>query len=158
MEQMGAHTAQASGQQVVSHRGAKRKANLWEGKHLETLPLAVAAAAQGVHKAAAMQVFRNLAGEAGVAAGKLRGQLIPDSTWKRAGEVLGPSASETMARLANTLFVAERIWRNEGDAIRFLLRPHIELGKVSPYSLLNTESGGRTVENLLAALEYGFPV
>jgi putative toxin-antitoxin system antitoxin component (TIGR02293 family) len=111
-----------------------------------------------MHKAAATQVFRNLAREGGIAAGKLRGQLIPDSTWKRAGEVLGPSASQTMARLANALFVAERIWRNEGDAIRFLLRPHVELGKVSPYSLLNTESGGRAVENLLAALEYGFPV
>jgi uncharacterized protein (DUF2384 family) len=34
----------------------------------------------------------------------------------------------------------------------------VELGQASPYALLNTESGGRRVENLLAALEYGFPV
>jgi putative toxin-antitoxin system antitoxin component (TIGR02293 family) len=111
-----------------------------------------------VPKSIATQLFAKLAGEAHIAAGKLRAQLIPDSTWKRAGEVLGPSASETVARLAHVLLLAERIWQSEPDAVRFLLRPHVELGQTSPFSLLGTESGGRTVENLLAALEYSFPV
>jgi putative toxin-antitoxin system antitoxin component (TIGR02293 family) len=125
---------------------------------LETLAHGSGAGMHGVPKAVAEQLFRRLAGEGGEVVGKLRMQLIPDSTWKRAGEVLGPSASQTVLRLASALFVAERIWRSEAEAIRFLLRPHVELGQASPYALLNTESGGRRVENLLAALEYGFPV
>jgi len=130
----------------------------WTGRPLEALVHAPNAAALGVPKPVATQIFRKLAGAAGLAPGKLRAQLIPDSTWKRAGKILGPSASQTVSRLASALFVAERIWQSEADAIRFLLRPHVELGQASPYSLLNTESGGRAVENLLAALEYGYPV
>lgn len=157
MGQTGAHTAQTQGRPLGRHRGAKRE-RPWAGEPFEALVHSPNAAAEGVAKAAAMQLFRRLAGEAGSAAGKLRAQLIPESTWKRAGETLGPSASQTVSRLANALFLAERIWRSEADAIRFLLRPHAELGQASPYSMLGTESGGRTVENLLAALEYGFPV
>jgi putative toxin-antitoxin system antitoxin component (TIGR02293 family) len=115
-------------------------------------------ASSGVRKALAEELFQKLAAVGEIAAGKLRAVLIPDSTWKRAAETLGPSASQTVSRLANALFVAERIWQNEAEAMRFLLKPHVELGGVSPYSLLATESGGRAVENLLAALEYGFPV
>ena len=154
MGQMGVHPAGAAARPVGRHRGVKRGAE----RALEALVHAPNAAASGVRKAVAEKLFRKLASESESAVGKIRMQLIPDSTWKRAGDVLGPSASQTVSRLANALFVAERIWQSEADAIRFLLRPHVELGGVSPYSLLNTESGGRTVENLLAALEFGFPV
>lgn len=150
-------SAQTTARPVGRHRGPKRERPR-AGASLEALVHVPDAAAEGVAKAAAMQLFRRLASEAGSAAGRLRAQLIPESTWKRAGERLGPSASQTVSRLANALFLAERIWRNEAEAIRFLLRPHVELGQVSPYSLLSTESGGRRVESLLAALEYGFPV
>jgi uncharacterized protein (DUF2384 family) len=34
----------------------------------------------------------------------------------------------------------------------------MELDGVTPYSLIRTEAGGRVVEALLAAIEYGFPV
>jgi putative toxin-antitoxin system antitoxin component (TIGR02293 family) len=160
MGQMGAHSAPALGRTASPagrHRSVKRGEKASAGMSLEALAHPDAAA-QGVRKTAAEQLFRRLGNVGGEVVGKLRTQLIPDSTWKRAGEVLGPSASQTVSRLANALFVAERIWRSEADAIRFLLRPHVELGEASPYSLLNTESGGRRVENLLAALEYGFPV
>jgi putative toxin-antitoxin system antitoxin component (TIGR02293 family) len=156
MGQMEAQSAQATARPMGRHRAAKRE-KPWAGRPLEALVHSPDAGA-GVAKAAAMQLFRRLASEAGSAAGKLRAQLIPESTWKRASETLGPSASQTVSRLANALFIAERIWRSEAEAIRFLLRPHVELGQVSPYSLLSTESGGRRVESLLAALEYGFPV
>jgi putative toxin-antitoxin system antitoxin component (TIGR02293 family) len=158
MGQMGVHSAQTARPQAGRHRSVKRAEKTWGNQSLDALVHAPDAASRGVAKAAAEQIFRKLASVSGLAAGKLRLQLIPDSTWKRAGEVLGPSASQTVSRLANALFVAERIWQSELEAIRFLLRPHVELGQVSPYSLLNTESGGRTVENLLAALEFGFPV
>jgi putative toxin-antitoxin system antitoxin component (TIGR02293 family) len=154
MGQVQAHSVQLPVRPVGRHRSVKRGTD----DFIEALVHSPNVAASGVRKTAAEQIFRRMASEAQVAAGKLRAQLIPDSTWKRAGETLGASASQTVARLANALFVAERIWRNEADAIGFLLRPHVELGQVSPYSLLNTESGGRAVENLLAALEFGFPV
>jgi len=157
MGQMGAQSAQSPVRPIGRHRGGRR-GKAWAGGPLEALVHAPDAAAEGVAKLAAMQLFRKLANEAGTVAGKLRAQLIPESTWKRAGETLGPSASQTVSRLANALYIAERIWRNETEAIRFLLRPHVELGQASPYSLLGTESGGRRVESLLASLEYGFPV
>jgi putative toxin-antitoxin system antitoxin component (TIGR02293 family) len=154
MRQAQAHPTQLLARPVGRHRSVKRGAD----DFIEALVHSPNAVASGVRKTVAEQLFRKFANSAEVAVGKLRAQLIPDSTWKRAGETLGASASQTVARLANALFVAERIWRNERDAIGFLLRPHVELGQVSPYSLLNTESGGRAVENLLAALEFGFPV
>ncbi len=54
--------------------------------------------------------------------------------------------------------MAESIWGNEADAAEWLNNPHPELRGATPYSLLKTEAGGRVVEALLGALEYGFPV
>jgi putative toxin-antitoxin system antitoxin component (TIGR02293 family) len=90
--------------------------------------------------------------------GKVRAELIPDSTWKRAGKTLGPQASQTMARLNHIFEFAQRIWGNERDASAWLAAPHMELRGATPYSLLRTEAGGRVVEALLGAIEYGFPV
>jgi putative toxin-antitoxin system antitoxin component (TIGR02293 family) len=154
MGQAQVHSAQTPMRPIGRHRGVKRGTE----NSIEALVHTPDVAASGVRKTVAEQLFRKLASESGQVVGKLRLQLIPDSTWKRAGDVLGPSASQTVSRLANALFVAERIWQSQAEAIRFLLRPHVELGNVSPYSLLNTESGGRRVENLLASLEFGFPV
>jgi putative toxin-antitoxin system antitoxin component (TIGR02293 family) len=109
-------------------------------------------------KATAIKLFRTFASRSDLPLGVLRAQLIPDATWKRAEDTLGPSASQTVARLAHALEFATRTWQNEADAVDWLLGPHGELGGVSPYSLLRTESGGRTVDSLMAALEYGFPV
>jgi putative toxin-antitoxin system antitoxin component (TIGR02293 family) len=157
MGQTQAHSTQTAARPAGHHRGVTRGTDRAD-RALQALVHTPNIAASGVRKSVAEQLFRKLASRTELAAGKLRAQLIPDSTWKRAGETLGPSASQTVSRLANALFVAERIWQSETEAIGFLLRPHVELGQVSPYSLLNTESGGRTVENLLAALEFGFPV
>jgi putative toxin-antitoxin system antitoxin component (TIGR02293 family) len=90
--------------------------------------------------------------------GKVRAELIPDSTWKRAGKTLGPQASQTTARLTHAFEFAQRIWGNERDAAKWLAAPHMELDGATPYSLLRTEAGGRVVESLLGAIEYGFPV
>jgi putative toxin-antitoxin system antitoxin component (TIGR02293 family) len=164
MGQVGVRSASRRGRETGRHRSGKRAEQRRVSEPDAALgdPAALVhapdAAAQGVRKAVAAQLFRKLASATDLAPGKVRAQLIPDSTWKRAGEVLGPSASQTVSRLANALFLAERIWQNQAEAIGFLLRPHVELGRASPYSLLNTESGGRRVENLLAALQYGFPV
>jgi putative toxin-antitoxin system antitoxin component (TIGR02293 family) len=84
--------------------------------------------------------------------------LIPDSSWKRAGKTLGPQASQTAARLSHILSMADRIWGSESDATEWLNSPHPELQGATPLALLKTEAGGRAVEALLGALEFGFPV
>jgi putative toxin-antitoxin system antitoxin component (TIGR02293 family) len=113
---------------------------------------------QGLSKAKATQLFRRVAASSTLPLGKIRAELIPDSSWKRAGQRLGPQASQTAARLMHVLSVAERVWGNETDATEWLNGPHPELRNATPLSLLKTEAGGRAVEALLGALEFGFPV
>ena len=121
----------------------------------------IAAALQVEHgfmKAEASDLFERVAATSALPAGKLRSELIPDSSWKRARKTLGPQASQTAARLRHILSVSERIWGKEKDATEWLNAPHPELDGAAPVSLLRTEAGGRAVEALLAALEFGFPV
>jgi len=115
-------------------------------------------AQDGIAKADAARLFERLAAGGTTPMGALRAELIPDSSWKRAGKTLGPQASQTAARLAFILSFAERVWASAADAVEWLVRPHPELHGATPYSLLKTEAGGRAVEALLGALEYGFPV
>jgi putative toxin-antitoxin system antitoxin component (TIGR02293 family) len=113
---------------------------------------------RGVAKADATQLFQRVAATSALPLGKIRAELIPDSSWKRAGKTLGPQASQTTARLGHVLSSAKRIWGNEPDATEWLNSPHPELQGATPFSLLKTEAGGRAVEALLGALEFGFPV
>lgn len=113
---------------------------------------------RGIPKADASGLFERLASASPLAMGRLRAELIPDSSWKRAGKMLGPQASQTTVRLRHVLSFAERVWGNEVQAIEWLNSPHPELQGATPFSLLKTEAGGRAVEGLLAALEFGFPV
>ncbi len=113
---------------------------------------------QGFIKAEATDLFERIAATSPLPAGKLRAELIPDSSWKRARKTLGPQASQTAARLRHILAVSERIWGNERDATEWLNSPHPELDGAAPVTLLRTEAGGRAVESLLAALEFGLPV
>jgi putative toxin-antitoxin system antitoxin component (TIGR02293 family) len=109
-------------------------------------------------KATAMTLFRTFSSRSALPLGVLRAQLIPEATWRRAEVTLGPTASQTVTRLNRALEFANRTWHNDADAVDWLLGPHAELQGASPYSLLRTESGGRIVDDLMAALEYGFPV
>src|SRR5271166_4954583 len=112
---------------------------------------------RGISKAHAMRLIHRLAAASPLPAGKVRAELIPDSSWKRAGKTLGPQASQTTARLDHVLTLAGRVWGNEKDATEWLNGPHPELRGATPLSLLRTEAGGRAVEALLAALQFGFP-
>ncbi len=113
---------------------------------------------RGIAKSNAFQLFQRVAATSSLPLGRVRAELIPDSSWKRAGKMLGPQASQTTARLSHILSVAERVWGNEADATEWLNGPHPELQGATPLSLLKTEAGGRAVEALLGALEFGFPV
>jgi putative toxin-antitoxin system antitoxin component (TIGR02293 family) len=127
-------------------------------KRARGLVSAAFGADRGVSKAQASRLFQRVAARSSRPLGKVRAELIPDSSWKRAGKTLGPQASQTAARLDHVLGLAERVWGNELDAAEWLNGPHPELEGATPFSLLKTEAGGRAVEALLAALEFGFPV
>ena len=127
-------------------------------RSLHHLIRAAAQADRGISKTQASRLFERVASGSSLPVGRLRAEIIPDSSWKRSGKTLRPSASQTTARLAHILAVAESVWGNEVDAAEWLNNPHPELRGATPYSLLKTEAGGRTVEALLGALEYGFPV
>jgi putative toxin-antitoxin system antitoxin component (TIGR02293 family) len=113
---------------------------------------------RGIAKSEAAKLIEKIAAASSMPLGKVRAELIPDSTWKRAGKALGPQASQTTARLSHVFEFARRIWGNERDAAEWLAAPHMELGGATPYSMVRTEAGGRVVEALLGAIEYGFPV
>lgn len=115
-------------------------------------------AERGFAKSEASHLFERVAATSPLPMGKLRAELIPDSSWKRARKTLGPQASQTAARLSHILEVAKRVWGNEKDATEWLNMPHAELDGATPISLLRTEAGGRAIEALLGALEFGFPV
>lgn len=112
----------------------------------------------GMAKSEAAKFIGKIAAVTSKPLGRVRAELIPDSTWKRADKTLGPQASQTTARLRHVFEFAQRIWGNERDAAEWLAAPHMELDGSSPYSMLRTEAGGRVVEALLGAIEYGFPV
>jgi putative toxin-antitoxin system antitoxin component (TIGR02293 family) len=112
----------------------------------------------GAAKPEAAKLIGKIAAAASRPLGKVRAELIPHSTWKRVGKTLGPQAIQTTARLNHIFQFAQRIWGNERDAAAWLVSPHLELRGAAPYSLLRTEAGGRVVEALLGAIEYGFPI
>jgi putative toxin-antitoxin system antitoxin component (TIGR02293 family) len=142
---------------VQGTRGTKRL-NIPGRGPVKNLVTMAAAAEKGISKERADRLFRRIAATSPLPMGKLRAQVIPDSTWKRAGKTLGPQASQTVARIEHALSFAEQVWGNQTDAMEWLTRPHLELQGATPFSELKTEAGGRAVEWILAALEYGFPV
>ncbi len=54
--------------------------------------------------------------------------------------------------------LAVAMWGDEAAAFDWMKAPHMELQGDTPESLLGTAAGIRRVENLLSALENGFPV
>ena len=139
------------------HR-SKQLSRLPKGDSGEHLVELAHRAEKGFAKAEAAKLLGTIAAVSSIPLGKLRAQIIPDSTWKRAGKRLGPQASQTVARLQHVFGFAQHIFINEQDAATWLTTPHMELGWKTPFSLLRTEAGGRAVEGILAAIEYGFPV
>ena len=84
-------------------------------------------AERGISKAHAARLFQRVAATSPQPLGKLRAELIPDSSWKRAGKTLGPQASQTTVRLGHVLALAERVWGNEADATEWLNRQRRKL-------------------------------
>jgi putative toxin-antitoxin system antitoxin component (TIGR02293 family) len=153
-----AHAIQIRPQNAKVHGQRSSPRGKLGPESVRSLVSAASMAEKGVSKASAAQLFKQIAAASPLPMGKLRAELIPDSSWKRAGKTLGPQASQTVARVRHVLSLSVRVWGNETDAMEWLTGPHPELQGAAPLSILRTEAGGRAVEAILAALEYGFPV
>jgi putative toxin-antitoxin system antitoxin component (TIGR02293 family) len=84
--------------------------------------------------------------------------LIPLATYKRRTVVLSLAESELLERIARVLAHAEKVWDDRRQAQEWMLKPHIELEKMTPLDMARTELGARRVEDLLDKLVYGLPV
>lgn len=83
-------------------------------------------------------------------------RIVPEATFKRRTR-LSPAESERTERLARVIAAAEHTWNDREDAREWLIKPHPELGNVSPLGAAKTELGARRVEELLDRLFYGIP-
>lgn len=116
------------------------------------------AAEKGISRKEATRLFEVVAQGANLSVREARSGIIPESSWKRAGDTLTPSATQSTLRVERVLKLATSIWGDKSKAIHWLTNPHMQLKGATPYSLLRTEEGGRIVEDMLIALDHGFAV
>jgi putative toxin-antitoxin system antitoxin component (TIGR02293 family) len=82
--------------------------------------------------------------------------VVPKTTLeRRAGTKLSLEESERTERLARLFVHATRALGSEDEAREFMTAPHAELNGRSPFEAAKTDLGGRRVEDILRALEYG---
>lgn len=83
--------------------------------------------------------------------------IVPEATFKRRHDRLSAAESEKTERIARIAALAFAIWGEE-DGRAFLANPHPMLGGDTPLEAAATELGGREVESILRAIEFGLPV
>lgn len=88
---------------------------------------------------------------------KLVHAIVPKSSFSRRG-TLTPAQGEQTERLHRLFRYACRVLGDDGDARKFMQRPHPELEGRRPVDAALSELGGRVVESVLDALYYGLPV
>jgi putative toxin-antitoxin system antitoxin component (TIGR02293 family) len=84
-------------------------------------------------------------------------RVVPEATFKRRKSRLSRAESERTERLARVVAMAEYVWDDRGQARRFLLKPHPELGGKAPIEAARTELGARQAEEVMARIVYGLP-
>jgi putative toxin-antitoxin system antitoxin component (TIGR02293 family) len=92
-----------------------------------------------------------------VESNKLVHAIVPKSSLSRRG-TLTPAQGEQTERLHRLFQYACRVFGDDGDARKFMQRPHPELEGRRPVDAALSELGGRMVESVLDALFYGLPV
>jgi large subunit ribosomal protein L9 len=86
---------------------------------------------------------------------------VPSTEQTEAQVLPGPSgriADQYRDEFPDVLASAVRVWGDRRSASEWLKSPHYELHGKTPESLLETRRGRQRVEDLLGALEHGFPV
>ena len=91
-------------------------------------------------------------------------KLVPRATLARYknkapinGErLLSQAASEKLVRVCSLWFMAIDAFHNKEKAWRFLVTPNLMLAEMTPWDIaLESETGGRRVENILGRIQYG---
>jgi putative toxin-antitoxin system antitoxin component (TIGR02293 family) len=88
---------------------------------------------------------------------RLKYLIVPKATYLR-HENLNVAHSQRTERLARVFALAESVWRNQGEARRFMNTPHPELDGRTPLKVALTEIGARQVEEVLERGLHGLPV
>ncbi len=112
---------------------------------------------QGLSRQALRVVAERLGGDAERATA-IEHLIVPKTTLARRTGRLTREESERTERLGRLFALAAATLGSEEDARRFMRRPHPELENRPPLEACLTELGGRRVEAILHALEYGLPV
>lgn len=115
------------------------------------------AVADGLPKNALRRTVRRVLSQP-AAANDVMNRIVPPATYKRRRARLKPHESERTERLARVIASAEFVWNNQKKAHRWLVKPHPELGRVSPMDCALSGLGARQVEELLDRIYYGLPV
>lgn len=79
-------------------------------------------------------------------------------TWarrKRQGAALTPVESDRLYRLVRTVARATEVLGSRDKGLRWMRKPNRALGGDTPLGLLDTEVGGRQVEDLLDRIDHG---
>ncbi len=110
----------------------------------------------GFPKSALLNVARMIEPDS-ARANELAFSVVPKSSFSRRA-TLTQEQSEKTERLARLFALAEEVLGGAEPARLFLRRPHPELGGQRPLEAAATELGGRAVERVLHAIEFGLPV
>jgi putative toxin-antitoxin system antitoxin component (TIGR02293 family) len=92
------------------------------------------------------------------AADELHGIVVAERTLARRkakSELLTVEETDRALRLARTATDAQRVFGDAVKAGRWLRKPNRALNGLEPLRLLQTETGGRTVEELLGQIDHG---
>jgi putative toxin-antitoxin system antitoxin component (TIGR02293 family) len=74
---------------------------------------------------------------------------------KARGENLSPGETERAIRVASIVRLAEKVFGSPEKALRWLRHSSERLGGRTPFSMLQTEAGGREIESMLHGIDHG---
>ncbi|NOZ69831.1 MAG: DUF2384 domain-containing protein [Deferribacteres bacterium] len=74
---------------------------------------------------------------------------------RTASERLSPVESDRIYRFARIMALAEDVFEDRDEALRWLKSPQYGLGGRLPFDMLQTDAGAREVEELLVRIDYG---
>jgi putative toxin-antitoxin system antitoxin component (TIGR02293 family) len=84
--------------------------------------------------------------------------VIPARTLKHRkerGDQLSHEETDRLVRVARIMVLAEHVFRSHEKALAWLRSPDDRINDRTPLSMLQTESGGRLVENMLWQIDEG---
>jgi putative toxin-antitoxin system antitoxin component (TIGR02293 family) len=84
--------------------------------------------------------------------------VIPRATWERRADKLEMREGEVVERFVRLWDLALEVWGTPSEARAFMMAQHPMLSERTPLDSALTEVGGRRVERILRALQFGLPV